>query len=59
MELWPKCTPIQIGHFSSQYEQWLPGTDIGGTVQYKQEEPLDMWMGMWSPRVHRHPPNWK
>jgi hypothetical protein len=35
------------------------GTGTGGTVQYHNVEPLDMWMGMWSPRVYRFSSNWK
>jgi hypothetical protein len=35
------------------------GTGTGGTVQYRNVEPLDMWMGVWSPRVYRFSSNWK
>jgi hypothetical protein len=35
------------------------GTGTGGTVQYLDAEPLDMWMGVWSPRVYHFSSNWK
>ena len=35
------------------------GTGTGGTVQYREAEPFDMWMGVWSPRVYRFTSNWK
>jgi hypothetical protein len=35
------------------------GTGTGGTVQYTEEEPLEMWMGIWSARVYHFSSNWK
>jgi hypothetical protein len=35
------------------------GTGTGGTVQYREAEPFDMWMGVWSPRLYRFTSNWK
>jgi hypothetical protein len=35
------------------------GTGTGGTVQYREAEPFDMWMGVWSPRVYSFTSNWK
>jgi hypothetical protein len=35
------------------------GTGTGGTVQYDPAQPLEMWMGTWSPVVIHHHSNWK
>jgi hypothetical protein len=35
------------------------GTGTGGTVQYREIEPFDMWMDVWSPRVYHFTSNWK
>jgi hypothetical protein len=35
------------------------GTGTGGTVVYKEEDPMEMWMGAWSPRVYQFSSNWK
>jgi hypothetical protein len=36
------------------------GTGTGGTVQYSNTTaPLEMWMGVWSPRVFHFSSNWK
>jgi hypothetical protein len=35
------------------------GTGTGGTVQYKETIPFEMWLGTWSPRLYHFSGNWK
>jgi hypothetical protein len=35
------------------------GTGTGGTVQYEEGEPFEMWLGTWHPRLFHFSANWK
>jgi hypothetical protein len=35
------------------------GTGTGGTVQYQEGEPFEMWLGTWHPRLFHFSANWK
>jgi hypothetical protein len=35
------------------------GTGTGGTVQYTEGEPFEMWLGTWHPRAFHFSANWK
>jgi hypothetical protein len=35
------------------------GTGTGGTVQYHEGEPFEMWLGTWHPRAFHFSANWK